>query len=45
MELITLKKIAREYAAKAKLCINDFPESEAKKSLLQLVDFVVDRKK
>jgi octaprenyl-diphosphate synthase len=39
------ERIARDYAEKAKSCISDFTESEAKKSLLQLVNFVVDRNK
>lgn len=39
------EKVALSYSQKAKECIKDFPDSEAKKSLLSLVEFVVDRKK
>ena len=39
------EKIAKEYSLKAKECIKDFPENDAKNSLLALVDFVIERKK
>lgn len=35
---------ASEYAAKAKQQLNAFPDSQAKQSMLSLVDFIVDRK-
>lgn len=38
------EKVAEEYAQKAKNCLNGFEFSEAKESLINLVDFVVKRK-
>ncbi|MFA8341549.1 MAG: polyprenyl synthetase family protein [Rhodothermaceae bacterium] len=38
-------KIAREYAQKARECLQLFDDSENKTALLELVDFVIDRKK
>ena len=39
------EKMAKSYAEKARSALNGFPENEAKKALLELVDFVVERKK
>lgn len=36
--------MASEYSQKAKDCLKIFPDSVAKSSLLNLVDFVVERK-
>jgi len=38
------EKAAEEYAAKAKECLTIFPDSDSKKALLTLVDFVINRK-
>jgi len=37
------RKIAYNYSEKAKLCLKDFPDSDAKKSLLNFAEFVVTR--
>jgi len=37
--------VARNYTEKAKNCLNVFPDSEYKKSLISLVEFVIDRQK
>jgi len=38
------EKIAKEYADKAKKCLEVFPENSSKESLLALLDFVIERK-
>ena len=38
------EKMSLEYSEKAKQCLSIFPDSDVKKSLLGLVDFVVERK-
>ncbi len=37
------RKIAYDYSEKAKLCLKDFPETDAKKSLMNFAEFVVTR--
>ncbi len=39
------QKMAEEYSQKAKKCLDIFEDSEAKTSLMQLVDYVIDREK
>ncbi len=39
------QKIALEYSQKAKKCLEIFDDSPSKKSLLKLVDYVIDREK
>ena len=39
------QKIAEEYSQKAKNCLNIFDNSDSKTSLIQLVDYVVEREK
>ncbi len=39
------QQMAEEYSQKAKKCLDIFEDSEAKTSLMQLVDYVIDREK
>lgn len=38
------EKIALDYAANAKECLSNFPDSESKEALHALVDFIIERK-
>ena len=38
------EKIAKEYAEKAKKCLDCFPENSSKTALMALIDFVIERK-
>ena len=37
--------VAREFCSQSRLCLKDIPDSTAKRSLLALVDYVIERKK
>ncbi len=39
------ENIAQQYAQKAKQCLLNFPESDSRKSLFELVEFVINRKR
>jgi octaprenyl-diphosphate synthase len=41
--IVYSEKVAKEYGEKAKECLNVLPDSEAKQSLIKLVDFVISR--
>ncbi|MFA4924609.1 MAG: polyprenyl synthetase family protein [Ignavibacteriaceae bacterium] len=42
--IVYAEKIAKDYAGKAKKCLESFPESPSKAALSSLIDFVIERK-